>query len=173
MLRFLREASPIRLVEWGGSCFTPLLPPSAARRLPEGYQILYSPAPICDTSAHSRGHAKSTMNLDEVAAKRTLRGKSGASLRIEPAAKASPGKSSRVTDPHHQGEPRAFQTRNLEIMSKRALHRHWHDRFQIRRTLPSITANWIFDFGHFSVTPVTWSTEAGIVTKSIRGAKRQ
>jgi hypothetical protein len=33
---------------------------------PVGYQILYTPQPICDASGHGRGRAKCTMNLDEI-----------------------------------------------------------------------------------------------------------
>jgi hypothetical protein len=36
---------------------------------PEGYQILHAPQPIRDASGHSRGHAKCTMNFDEVVGK--------------------------------------------------------------------------------------------------------
>jgi|SRR5271166_1983157 len=33
---------------------------------PESYKIIHIPDPICDASGHGRGHAKCTMNLDEI-----------------------------------------------------------------------------------------------------------
>jgi hypothetical protein len=40
----------------------------ALKGFPEGNQVLYAPEPIRDASGHGRGHAKCTMNFDEVVA---------------------------------------------------------------------------------------------------------
>src|ERR1700736_4931930 len=84
---------------------TLLFPFSAARRLPEGNQILYVPEPIRDASGDRGGRAKCTMNFMKLQRKEPAVHfcveNLGASLGISRAAKASPRKSSRVPAAPH------------------------------------------------------------------------
>jgi len=58
-----------------------LFPASAARKFLEGRKIITS-GEICDTSCHSRTHAKCTMNLDELVCEMIQRSGSRVILKI-------------------------------------------------------------------------------------------